>query len=115
MFDVLKPRGKLYYWKRSVKFFFQRITRGFSDRDTWNMDTRFSEYILPRLRRFKELNCGYPPDLTPEQWDKHLDAMIYAFEWYAQDCSERIETDEVLEDVQKGIDLFAKFYGSLWW
>lgn len=115
MDSIYKRQGKMYYWKRSAKFFFQRLTRKWSDDETWNLDTRLAEHILPRLKRFKQLNTCYPPDITFEEWNKHLDAMIYAFDYLSQDIADRVETVEIEEDVQKGLDLFAQFYRGLWW
>lgn len=102
-------------WRRDVKFFWQRITRGFSDEETWNLDSRLSELILPRLKRFKEVNMGYPPDISWEEWQIILDKMILAHEWYATDCSERNESVEYYAKVAEGMELFSKFYGMLWW
>jgi hypothetical protein len=102
-------------WKRSLRFFFQRITRGYDDSETWNLDCRLAEYILPRLKRFRQINPCYPTD-TPEEWDQILDQMIFAFEWYASDVCERDNiNDETYQKVQRGMALFAEYYGALWW
>ena len=53
-------------------------------KETWSLDVNLAKYIIPRLKKFKELNNGYPgigEMDTPEKWDKTLDKMIQAFEY----------------------------------
>ena len=103
----------------------QRLERGFDDTELWNLDHTFAKFVLPRLKRFKEVNQGYPASITYEVWDEYLDKMIYAFEnidyddksydgveWYDMPQEAR---DAVFEKVNEGLDLFRKHYFSLWW
>lgn len=99
--------------KRAVKLWWQRRTRGWDDSETWNLDTSLAKVILPRLKRFKELTVGCPVDVTWEEWGNTLDTMIKAFEWFAADCNERDE--DFYTEAHKGVELFAKYYGHLWW
>lgn len=53
-------------------------------KETWSLDVNLAKYIIPRLKKFKELNNGYPgigEMDTPEKWDEALDKMIQAFEY----------------------------------
>lgn len=53
-------------------------------KETWSLDVNLAKYIIPRLKKFKELNNGYPgigEMDTPEKWDETLDKMIQAFEY----------------------------------
>ena len=53
-------------------------------KETWSLDVNLAEYIIPRLKKFKELNNGYPgigEMNTPEKWDEALDKTIQAFEY----------------------------------
>lgn len=88
----------------------QRLERGFDDTETWNLDVTISAFIVPRLKRFKEVSNGYPADLTEEQWDEALDKMIKFFEFSADD-SKFLEENIYSE----GFDLFCKYFHSLWW
>ena len=105
----------LYRFKRWWKFLYQKLTRGFSDEETWNLDARLAEHILPRLRRFKEVNRCSPMSMSFEEWNVALDQMIFAFEWLATDIVDREEGVEVWNKVQAGTELFGKHYASLWW
>lgn len=61
----LIPRYKhdIIFSKRFWKFLRQRITRGWDDSETWSLDSKITEFILPRLKRFKEIrkNIGSIP------------------------------------------------------
>ena len=99
---------------RSVRFWWQRRTRGFDDSATWSLDSTVSEFVLPRLRRFKAVNIAHPGSLTPEEWDQMLDKMIAAFEFGASE--ERWAANQAAYDAhQEGLDLFARYFWDLWW
>ena len=113
---------------------------------TWSLDITFAKYIIPRLKKFKELNNGYPgieEVNTPEKWDEALDKMIQAFEYVIdldeywlddprydytdimfgdnKELYESVIENKRTEDVRRlvaindGLQLFAKYYMSLWW
>src|SRR5207248_5135725 len=63
---------------RTLKHAWQCLIRGFSDRETGNLDIGMARRLLPRLRRFKEVTNGYPNELTEKQWDGELHEMILA-------------------------------------
>lgn len=96
-------------------------------KETWNLDITFAKYIIPRLKKFKNLNNGYPGREemdTPEKWDEALDKMIQAFEyvvnefdWWVDnpkyDCFD--EEKRIQAVINEGLQLFAKYYMDLWW
>lgn len=52
--------------------------------DLWSLDITIAKFVLPRLKKFKKENIGYPgiDEMdTPEKWDEALDKMILAFEY----------------------------------
>ena len=94
----------------------------FKDYETWNLDNTFARFIVPRLKRFRELVAspdtvyGYPVVVgSMELWLEILDKMIWAFEQYIDDyidqyCSGEVDikseeadtsdlTEEMLDDV----------------
>jgi hypothetical protein len=105
-----------HFWpkKRDVKFVWQRLTRGWDDSETWSIDYSLSKIILPRLKRFTEVRCGHPYDMTDEEWQRDLGKMIAAFEFAGSDKRWEAEPEEYKKH-QEGIDLFAKNFFSLWW
>lgn len=92
----------------------QRETRGFDDTELWNLDSTIAKFILPRLKRFKELTNQHPHDFrTMEQWDDALDKMIDAFEFMVEEKYECFSGPR-WDEVNKGIELFAKYFSHLW-
>lgn len=92
----------------------QRQTLGFDDTETWSLKTTISKFILPRLKHFKERHFDHPCDITFEKWDEILDKMIFSFDYYANDKLEII-SEENFEKVKEGMNLFARYFGDLWW
>ena len=96
---------------------------GFSDSETWSLFSVVAEFILPRLKRLKEIKGGYPANLTNAEWDEILNKMIFAFEWSLTDGNMTDEymamTDEERDDswekYKEGMELFAEYFMGLWW
>jgi hypothetical protein len=142
-------------WNRLV-WFWQRRTRGWDDTELWSLDHTIAKFMVPRLKRLKEVKMGYPANELPsyneeydtnpqnyedevyeeyekqllKEWDEIIDKMINAFELVLNDYgSERCchlldnendwdkykeELEKYGKEVEEGLQLFAKFYGSLW-
>lgn len=79
---------------REIKFFFQRIFRGWDDSECWNLDHTFAGWIIPRLEILKKNKHGVPSDMFADRWGDHndeemaiaeakwnniIDEMIYGF------------------------------------
>jgi hypothetical protein len=99
--------------KRKIKFFYQRMTRGWDDSETWSLDYSLSKLILPRLLRFKELRD--PIVLSTGDWDSDMNKMIAAFEFLGSEERWNCYDNNKWNEVQEGVDLFAKHYVNLWW
>lgn len=99
--------------ERAILFAKQRDERGWDDSETWSLFVNIAEFVVPRLHRFKELNFGFPSNITSEEWDNKLDAMIRAFELIALD--EVCYTKEQDKEIEQGLDLFREWYFDLWW
>lgn len=102
-------------FKRSIRFYYQRLTRGWSDQETWSLDVSLAKLILPRLKRFREVSIVIPFNMTEQQWNDLLDKMIYAFDIMASSDYFSAFTDENNERCQEGLNLFAQYYRFLWW
>lgn len=121
----------------NIKSFFQKIFRGYSNDELWNLDNTIAKWILPRLKAFKKDSIAFPADLdSPDEWDEILDKMIWSFDYitnqdeYEDEIIEKYKDNEFDEDghyrwikdakelsekCQEGLDLFAKYFRSLWW
>jgi len=112
----LKKDDKRY--KRHVK---QLKTNGFSDSETWALDSVICQFVLPRLIRFREINAGHPGGVSAKEWEDIMDKMIFAFDW-SLNCEEDKydglpdkQKEKHWEQYQEGMDLFAKWFRHLWW
>ncbi len=99
--------------KRWLLYWWQRRTRGWDDSDLWNLDYSLAKLILPRLKKFGQSPWGIPGDLTEEEWNANIQAMIKSFEIIASD-NYWDHTPEQNAEIQRGLDLFAKWYMALW-
>lgn len=106
---------------REWEFYKQRQVQGFSDDETWSLDVTISQFILPRLKRFKEIEFSHPSDIKNQEWNKALDDMIFAFEFNVNEFNVN-KFDKNYDIIQKemprvkrGLKLFAKYYFDLWW
>lgn len=112
------------FWRnvrRSLLFWWQRRTRGWDDSDTWNLDSTIAEFVLPRLRRFRELNNGIwaNPD-TAESDEPYTENAINDIEWLlnvhaSEEGTWQLTTPELQERYNKASKLFAENFGNLWW
>lgn len=61
---------------RSIKYFFQRVFRGWDDTETWCLQYEFIKWLFPRLKRFKKISIAYPCCYTEQEWDEFLQNLI---------------------------------------
>ena len=90
--------------------------------NTWNLDTSLAKVIYPALQQFRLKIENIPPNLNEQEWLDILDAMIATFRKYA---TGEIEDDYLADsprevkrrvaETKKGLELFAKYYGYLWY
>lgn len=120
----------------------RRMKMEFHDYDVWGLDHTLSMIIPPLLRKLKEKKHGIPGDMVEHQddgdysdeafaageakWDAIMDKMILAFE-LVRDEDEWEETLDIKKldayiaesnarraVVDEGLQLFAKYFRSLW-
>jgi len=86
---------------------------GFKSIDIFNLDYTMAKFILPRLKLFKETTFCHPHGLTMQKWKNILDHMIYAFDCEVRQWDEDIQEIDY-KRVQKGFNLFGKYFKDLW-
>jgi hypothetical protein len=101
----------------------QRADNGFSVYDWWNFNDYLAWVIIQGLEKFKVDGVSHPVEFTEESWKDALNTMIEGFKAHfdLDDVSIRV-TDEPVMDWynrkqktrDKGLALFAKYFGSLW-
>lgn len=108
--------------KRWEEFRKERLERGFDVSELWALDSTIANFILPRLKAFKEEHCGHPAFMSDETWDKEIDKMILAFEClrdenfgYEQELSYKENNEKWVKMIDKGLKSFIKHIQDLWW
>ncbi len=71
---------------RRIRHFFQRRTRGFDDSVVWGLDYTILEFILPRLKLFREIGQDH-------SWPGA--AAIFGFEWGAYEGLSDAEQEDL--------------------
>lgn len=119
---------ELKMWIRP-RYIWQRWTRGFDNRELWNLDHTILEFVLPRLKAFREMpphGCPCHPDFVVEEgdypgdetydydkWLDTLDEMIYAIE-YLKENDTPFGSDDEYDRVMEGWDAFKEHFFALW-
>lgn len=108
---------------RAVRHRIQRARRGWSDADTWNLDTYLAQLIAGALTHMAGHNHGYPAGSTPEEWAGTLQRIagpLAAYDrqdWETADESVdeyRARVEAGLLAAQGALRLLAKHLADLW-
>jgi len=108
---------------RPMKWAIQRFFRGYSACDIWGLDHHLAKLISKRLKVFIKNLHGHPSELNSfEEWLEVLNKMIWSFDFVAGDYgyeedkefpSDK-ESEALNKQCQEGLDLFAKYFMTLW-
>ena len=96
----------------------QREEQGFDDTETWHLDKTFALFMIPRLKRFIQVNNGFPNGETHESYVEKLRFIVKSFEEYYFD--DNIDTSlelekERYENAKQAVELLSKLWFCLWW
>ena len=103
---------KLEHYKK------QREEQGFDDTETWHLDKTFALFIVPRLKRFLEVNNGFPSGETEESYNEKINYIIKSFEDYYHYEYEHSSLDEEkvkLENAKSAVKFLHDLWFHLWW
>lgn len=124
----------------SVKYFFQKLFRKShtSDREIWNLHHYMAKSLYPKLKAFKDSKrVGYPGIFSeyhenewknreeydkalaegklegggPDAWEKVLDEVLFAFDWFLSeedvndDFYKRWELDNPHEEIEENLNI----------
>ena len=101
---------------REIRFFYQKITRGFSGKDLWDLRTGIAEFILPRLIEFRDITASHPPTISMHEWGIILSEMVIAFELIKKHNGDNsvVIPDNDYRKIERGLRLFSEYYLDLW-
>lgn len=92
----------------------QRKERGFDDSECWNLDNTLAQFLVPRLKVFKENTNSYPGTLESEEWDAILQEMIDGFEIAANPDLCYGEDEENNKKRDRAVHLLSEYFNHLW-
>ena len=114
-------KGILVSWYYRIKYLFQRLFRGYSDRDVFDLGATILDFAYPKVKAFIKMEkCGYPCSLDKDKWDETLKKIELAFDHWKldEDCQFKYNTfDELYEHYQimeEGFTLFGKYLQNFW-
>ena len=124
LWQFLNPFN-LFRWY--VKFPWQKLTRGFSDDEIWNLELTIANFILPRIKKYRENNIGTPVKLSLDpralndadweelnkKWLEILDKIILALELTIKNGEDIISKEEY-EKMTEGYMLLGEWLPELW-
>ena len=108
---------------REIKWFYQRGTRGYSEKDTWSIDWYILKIMIPMLQNLRDTHHGVPGELTDEEWIKILNDIIEGFKAgkrvidldYPSDDRDWVKHQKEDEETfNKAFELFHKWFFALW-
>lgn len=98
---------------REPQFRIQRISRGFDDSETWSLRDTITGFILPRLKRHREIIDGFI--VNTGNLYENIDLAIRAFEIVKKEDETGGVTKEEWEEYDKGMKAFGDVFMRLWW
>jgi hypothetical protein len=102
--------------ERLDKYDAQYSQYGFDDTCTWNLDLSIVKFILPRLKRFREVSNGYPARLNSmAEYHEVLDKIIKSFTIMDKQNQYLVAEEESDKEVKEGLHLFVEYLSDLWW
>lgn len=120
-FSSRYARLRLFY-RYVTKHLPQKIKRGFSDEELWNLDANIvdfvSTYLAPRIQGFIDMSkTGYPASLNSmQEWIEILNTIQKGFAIIKREgiLDPYGLTDEETQQVKDSIELFSKYWTNLW-
>lgn len=113
---------------RHFKWWWQRRTRGFDDRELWSLDFTIAKFIYPRMKAFSEIKNGtpvisskesplgtVPVTMSSEEWQETLDKITKGFKTLSTEDGMFFRSDEDDPAVNESLDLFRKWFFNFWW
>ncbi len=106
--------------KKLEKYKKQIEEQGFDDTETWHLDTTLALFLIPRLKRFIQVNNGFPNGETYESYIEKLKFIVKSFEEYYLNMyeNEKVSLElekERLNNAKKAVEILSELWFNLWW
>ncbi len=119
-------KGIIKQFRRDLRCCWQRITKGYCEKDLWSIHDWFLEIVPDMLEEYKKGRTGSPGvlgknytnekgilvnDTCHEEWDQILDEMIFLFREADEDACTKKNPCE--KEYSRAFDEFVMKYGLL--
>lgn len=109
--------------KREKYWALQRAKYGFDERETWNLDVMFVEWMYSRIRMFKEIaplpvaSPDYETNGNKLTQGEAMDFILDACEFFLLHHDEIAtdDGDEAYTRMSDAIKLWSELFGAMWW
>ena len=124
---------------RKIKWAYQRVTRGWSDEDSWNINSHIARILPPMLRSIAKNHAGCPVEFWDSEklndeghrWAETLEEIAQGFEAFTAiqnmnyfefvkgEAGYKRETNEeqlklLTAKYERGMLLFSQYYFNFW-
>nr|DAM35230.1 MAG TPA: hypothetical protein [Bacteriophage sp.] len=109
-------------------FKFSKIKKKISNKELRNLDYTIIDWLVPRLKAFKEQTTDYPYDSTYKEWVTIIDKIIKGLNAYKAErpwdknipMQENLDQDKVFyaqanSDFKEAMRLLTEHFSSLWY
>lgn len=104
-----------------IKQKYQVLTRGYSDRNVWNMYYDVADLNIKLLTHLRDNSVGHPAELNEKKWNKILTKIIEGFQAVIDKENLRYGHSTYKKDAAKldkkfeeGMELYKVWYRHLW-
>lgn len=109
-------RWEIPYWHKRIKWTLQRVRRGWSDYDAWDLDIYLDTVIRDTTKYLSERTNSYPPQLTFDEWKSVLRRISFLADQHLAMVNNdfKYTHEEYDRTVKELFDLLSKHWGNLW-
>ena len=94
--------SNIRHFFRTIKWGWQRATKGYSDYDIWDLDVYYNKLMIASLSQFRAETMGYPGYMDSiEEWYAILDKIIFLLK--------QANEDEPLEEKNELAEWYEKY------
>lgn len=109
--------------EREKNWALQRAKYGFDERETWNLDIMFVEWLYSHIRMFKEI-APLPVEFPSYEMNGNKLTQSEAMEFILDACEFFIlhhdeiatdDADQAYDRMSDAIKLWGELFGAMWW
>ena len=93
------------------------MKESFDDNELTFLNITIAKFALPRLQEFKYFHKSHPSVLSLDEWFEVIDKIIKAFQLIIEKEDNVLNIKQAIQndnEIQIGLQLFAKHYADLW-